>query len=77
MQNIFRSRAPSLVLLNSLDDPILPQEIKKLYATPNSRKRRSNAYGRNDDNHMNEKITTDTPQRDLSTLNQNQLLQQN
>lgn len=79
MQNIFRNRNPPLVLFNSIDDPILPPEMQKLYATPNSRKRRSNAYGQNDDynNIINERFTTDKPQRDLSTSTQYQLLQQN
>lgn len=79
MQNIFRNRNPPLVLFNSFDDPILPPEMQKLYATPNSRKRRSNAYGRNDEyNIIIKEFTTDKPQRDVSTTStQNQLLQQN
>lgn len=81
MQNIFRNRNPPLALLNSFnEDPILPPEMQKLYATPNSRKRRSNAYGRmdgNDNKNIIKMLATDKPQRDLSTSTQNQLLQQN
>lgn len=77
LQNIFRSRAPPLVLLNSLDDTIPPPDMKNLYATPNSRKRRSNAYGRTVDNNMNNNVPSNTVQRDPSTLSQNQLLQHN
>lgn len=56
--------------------------MQKLYATPNSRKRRSNAYGRNDgnnNNNINKMFATDKPQRDLSTpaAQQEQLLQHN
>lgn len=75
---MFRNRASPLVLLHSLDDTIIPQEMKKLYATPNSRKRRSNAYRRRDDKIINKKFNAFKPQRDVSTFNnQNQLLQQN
>ena len=82
MQNIFRNRNPPLVLLNSFDDAILPSEMQKLYATPNTRKRRSNAFGRTDGNNNNnndmiKEFTTDEPQRDLSTSTENQLFQQN
>lgn len=81
---MFRNRNPPLVLLNSFnEEPILPAEMQKLYATPNSRKRRSNMFGRNDGNNNNynknivKMLATDKPQRDLSTSTQNQLLQQN
>lgn len=77
MQNILRNRNPPLVLMNSYDDTILPQEIQKLYATPNSRRRRSNAFhGRNDGTKLNGEFSTDKPW-DLSKLTQNQMLQQN
>lgn len=76
MQNIIRNRNPPLVLLNSYDDTILPQEIPKLYATPNSRNRRLNAYARNDGTNLNSEFAMDKP-RDLSAVQQNQMLPQN
>lgn len=76
MENILRNRNPPLVLLNSNDDTYLPQEIQKFYVTPNSRERRSNAYGEIDDINLNKKLTTGKP-RDLSALMHSQMLRQN